>query len=75
MGRIKSKLIKRTANNLMNLENSFSDKFEENKELLKGGVESKKLRNQLAGYITRIKRYQARDNSGTSKSEFSNQKN
>ncbi|MBS3080796.1 30S ribosomal protein S17e [Candidatus Pacearchaeota archaeon] len=53
MGRIKSKLIKRTGLLLLNEENNFSDKFEENKELLRDSTPSKKMRNQIAGYITR----------------------
>jgi len=56
MGRIKSKLVKRTALSLLSEENKFTDKFEDNKRLLKGISESKKLRNQIAGYITRKKK-------------------
>lgn len=53
MGRIKSKLIKRTAKSLLGEENSFNGNFEDNKELLKGLTQSKKMRNQIAGYIAR----------------------
>ena len=53
MGRIKSKLVKRTARTLMVEENSFNDNFENNKGLLRGLTPSKKIRNQIAGYITR----------------------
>lgn len=55
MGRIKSKLIKRTGNLLLeNLDsNIFTDKFEDNKKILKGLMPSKRIRNQIAGYITR----------------------
>ena len=56
MGRIKSKLVKRTARSLLNEENKFNDKFNENKDLLKGSMPSKKIRNQIAGHITRIKK-------------------
>ncbi|MDP2924888.1 MAG: 30S ribosomal protein S17e [Nanoarchaeota archaeon] len=56
MGRIKSKLVKRTSLSLLKEENSFTDKFEPNKELLKGLTDSKKVRNQIAGYITRKKK-------------------
>ena len=56
MGRIKSKLVKRTSNLLLKQENKFTDKFEKNKELLKGLTQSKKIRNQIAGYITRVKK-------------------
>lgn len=56
MGRIKSKLVKRTAFSLLKEENSFNENFDNNKELLKGVSQSKKIRNQIAGYITRKKK-------------------
>ena len=56
MGRTKSKLVKRTANTLLKQENKFTDKFEDNKRLLKGLTPSKKIRNQIAGFITRFKK-------------------
>lgn len=56
MGRIKSKLVKRTGHALLKEENKFSDNFEENKKLLTGLTPSKKIRNQIAGYITRLKK-------------------
>jgi ribosomal protein S17E len=56
MGRIKSKLVKRTAHIMLREENVFTDKFEDNKKVLKGLIPSKKIRNQLAGYIARIKK-------------------
>ena len=57
MGRIKSKLVKRTSHALLKEENKFTDKFEENKDLLKGTkMPGKKIRNQIAGYIARVKK-------------------
>jgi len=56
MGRIKSKLIKRTGRSMLNEENVFTDEFNSNKEILKGLMPSKKIRNQVAGYITRKKK-------------------
>ena len=56
MGRIKSKLIKRTGNTLISEENQFNDNFETNKQILKNSLPSKKIRNQVAGFITRKKR-------------------
>jgi ribosomal protein S17E len=56
MGRIKSKLVKRTAIALLKEENAFNSNFENNKELIKGLTPSKKVRNQIAGYIARKKR-------------------
>tara|TARA_Y100000310_G_C20679775_1_gene815210 strand:+ start:1926 stop:2105 length:180 start_codon:yes stop_codon:yes gene_type:complete len=56
MGRIKSKLVKRTSKNLLKEENKFNDNFEENKKILKDLMPSKKIRNQIAGYIARLKK-------------------
>ena len=57
MGRIKSKLVKRTSHALLKEENKFTDKFEENKALLNGTVmPGKKIKNQIAGYIARVKK-------------------
>jgi small subunit ribosomal protein S17e len=57
MGRIKSKLIKRTAKHLHEKSPElFGNTFDENKKSLRGTLESKKTRNKIAGYITRIKR-------------------
>jgi len=53
MGRIKSKLVKRTGKTLLANENHFSEGFDHNKSLLKGLTPSKKIRNQIAGFITR----------------------
>jgi small subunit ribosomal protein S17e len=58
MGRIKSTLIKRTAKAMLKEENKFTDKFENNRNILKNSMPSKSLRNRIAGYITRIKRNQ-----------------
>ena len=56
MGRIKSKLVKRTSHALLKEENKFTEKFDENKKLLSGPMPSKKIRNQIAGYIARVKK-------------------
>ncbi len=56
MGRIKSKLIKRTGRSLLNEENKFTDSFDHNKKVLNGLMPGKKIRNQIAGYITRKKK-------------------
>ena len=52
MGRVKSKLIKRTGSALLN-EGVFTIDFEHNKKILKDLMPSKKIRNQVAGYISR----------------------
>lgn len=57
MGRIKTQLIKRVTNNLIK-ENSgnFTKDFNENKKLVNDAADfpSKKMRNVVAGYVTRI---------------------
>ncbi len=57
MGRIKTKLVKRTGEELISTyQDKFSGDFEDNKKLLPGLAEmnSKKLKNIIAGYITRL---------------------
>jgi len=57
MGRIKSKLIKRTTRQLIeNSDESFDKTFEGNKKSLGSTLSSKKMRNKIAGYIARIKK-------------------
>jgi len=57
MGRIKSKLIKRTSRQLIkNSNESFGKTFGENKKSLGSILPSKKMRNKIAGYIARINR-------------------
>ena len=56
MGKIKTKLIKRTALGLVKQGVDFNDNFEDNKTVLGKSLPSKKIRNQVAGFLTRIKR-------------------
>ncbi len=56
MGKIKTKLIKRTGDKLMDSEVEFSTEFERNKKLLGDEMPSKKIRNQIAGYVSRMKK-------------------
>jgi len=56
MGKIKSKLVKRTARVLINKGIEFSEDFERNKKVLGSEMPSKKIRNQLAGFLSRLKR-------------------
>jgi ribosomal protein S17E len=56
MGKIKTRLIKRTANSLLKESIGFNDDFEKNKKILGSEMPGKKVRNQIAGYITRLKR-------------------
>ena len=57
MGRIKTQLVKRISNELVRDYNSILKKtFEENKLIVQDRVDvtSRKLRNIIAGYVTRI---------------------
>ena len=60
MGRIKSTLAKRTSDKLMK-EQGFDESFEKNKLILGRTMPSKRMRNIIAGYISRLeKRHQAK---------------
>ena len=59
MGRIKTKLIKRLTFQLIKkTKNELSQSFEENKTFVAKRLSqsSKKIRNQVAGYLTRLSR-------------------
>jgi len=56
MGKIKSKLIKRIANDLIKKGVQFSESFEENKKILGKTMPSKKIRNQMAGFLAKLKK-------------------
>jgi len=54
MGKIKSKLIKRSGEELVKRGIKFSEDFKRNKEILGRTMPSKKIRNQIAGYLSRL---------------------
>jgi len=54
MGKIKSKMVKRASNQLLKEGIPFSDSFEHNKKVLGTVVPSKKIRNQMAGYLAKF---------------------
>ena len=56
MGKIKSKLVKRTANELIRKGIQFSKSFDENKKILGKTMPSKKIRNQMAGFLARLEK-------------------
>ena len=56
MGKIKSKLVRRTAGTLLKNGIAFNESFEINKKILGREMPSKKLRNQLAGFLSRVKK-------------------
>lgn len=56
MGRIKSTMIKRTTEELLEQNLSFNGDFENNKKILSNTMPSKKVRNKIAGYISRLEK-------------------
>jgi len=56
MGKIKSKLVRRTAKILLKEDIGFNEDFENNKRILGRTMPSKKIRNQMAGLIGTIKK-------------------
>ena len=62
MGRIKSKMVKKAARELLETKNhQFKSEFEPNKNLLKGFMPSKKIRNKIAGYIARLEKAKTKE--------------
>jgi ribosomal protein S17E len=56
MGKIRSRMIKRTSEELLKRGVEFSEDFEKNKKVLGGEMPSKKTKNQIAGYLSTLKR-------------------
>ncbi len=56
MGKIKSKMMRKTANILIKEDLNFNKDFEKDKAILGSTMPSKRLRNRIAGLISRIKR-------------------
>lgn len=56
MGKIKGRLVKRTSERLMKEKIKFSKNFEKNKKILGDTMPSKKIKNQMAGYLARLKK-------------------
>jgi ribosomal protein S17E len=56
MGKIKSKLIRRTGDSLVKKGIEFKPSFEENKKILGTNMPSKKIRNQIAGYLSKVRK-------------------
>ena len=63
MGKIKSKMVKRSANTLIKEGVEFTESFEKNKKILKDTMPSKKLRNQMAGFLSKIKKQERQNKS------------
>jgi len=61
MGKIKSKLIRRSSKTFIEKGIKFGEDFETNKKVLGNTMPSKKLRNQIAGFLTREKKQQKKN--------------
>lgn len=56
MGKIKSRVVRRTSETLLQKGVEFNENFEDNKKILGRNMPSKKLRNQIAGFLARLKK-------------------
>ena len=56
MGKIETRLIKRTAKGLVEKGIEFEEEFTQNKKILGKEMPSKKVRNQIAGFLSRFKK-------------------
>jgi len=61
MGKTKSKQIRRYANEIMNEGVEFSEYFNENKKILGKEMPSKKMRNQMAGFLSRFMKHKKKE--------------
>jgi len=58
MGRIKQLMVKRAGRELITKDLPFGEQFNGNKKILGSTMPSKKVRNKIAGYISRLKKAQ-----------------
>ena len=56
MGKIKGKLVRKTAKKLVEDGIDFGEDFNKNKKILGSTMPSKKLRNRMAGFLVRYKK-------------------
>lgn len=61
MGKIKSKQVKRSVQELLDADIELSEDFEMNKKILGQEMPSKKMRNKMAGYASRFKKQEAKE--------------
>lgn len=67
MGKIKTKLVKRSGEAFIKKGVEFSEDFNVNKKILGNNMPSRKIRNQIAGYLSRIKTQERIEKSESSK--------
>jgi len=61
MGKTKSKLIRRSSKIFLERGIEFEEDFEKNKKILGNTMPSKKLRNQMAGFLAREEKQKKKD--------------
>ncbi len=61
MGKIKSKQVKRASHELMENGIEFHEDFEKNKIILGKEMPSKKMRNKMAGYLSRFVKHKNKE--------------
>jgi len=61
MGKIKSKQVRRYSKEIMKEGITFSEDFEQNKKILGSEMPSKKMRNQMAGFLSRFMKQEKKD--------------
>lgn len=61
MGKIKSKMVRKTSQILLERGIKFEEDFEKNKKILGSNtMPSKKMRNRIAGFLSRLKKQEAK---------------
>lgn len=60
MGKIKSKSVKKSSHELLKKGIGFSGEFKNNKKILGKTMPSKKIKNQVAGYLVRLKKQETK---------------
>ncbi|MCK5624483.1 30S ribosomal protein S17e [Candidatus Pacearchaeota archaeon] len=61
MGKIKSKLVRRSSKTFIEKGIEFNENFEHNKKILGSTMPSKKLRNQIAGFLARERKQKKKE--------------
>ncbi len=61
MGKIKSKQVKRSSQELMNEGIEFNEDFNKNKKILGQEMPSKRMRNKMAGYLSRFMKHKRKE--------------
>jgi ribosomal protein S17E len=61
MGKIKSKQVKRYSEEILEKGIDFTEEFDRNKKILGDKMPSKRMRNQMAGYLSRFIKHKKKE--------------